>query len=808
MRNTLLKLGCLALLSGGTALAGSFSNSLGDPNNTTGFSLNGSGALADGSSWMPVISDGHLTLTVNQGGLNGTVVFDDLDAGQPIESFTAKFNLLLNGSADGMAFCFGPDIVSGSTFGETGPGMSSGGLCVSFDLYNNGLVNDIQDVIGISVLLNGVEVGLTPVSLSSVDPKETTIQLNRNGTLNLVWGGEIIYTNLFLPGYTPVAGQFGFGARTGGATANQAISGLSFTTVVATAAKAAQITSQPQNQTVAEHGTAKFQVGFDGTPPFTFQWYKNGSAIADATQNVLILANASPADSGAKFKCDVANTSSVTSQEATLTVQADTTAPKLDSVTGSIDFVHVEVVFSEEVSQATAENVSNYKVNGLTVTSAVLSTNDFKTVLLTTTTQTSGTEYTLTINGVKDVSAAGNTIATDTKAAFRSDSFRVSGVGALPSATGSTFDVGVSYSLPFDPTSAAVVGNYKLSAGTISKLTSYPNSPAVVLTVSGLTVGQSYTVTVTNVKDKGGTVLPSVTASFTVSKMKWGVVGASRFPFGNGIVAVGDSSFDIYSDGATEWNNYDESTFVYEEIKGDFDKKLRVEYQDASSQWARAGLIARDVTNFGVADTEQFGSQSEGNTGTAPFDGVAGRYQKVHVNPVLTVMGTAGNNSWEGNRRIYTGGPCSSAGGGGTPLYPNAWCRLKRAGQTFTIYRSDDGVKWTELGSTTWPDSADPDKKTMPDTLFVGPEYSPENGNISDETLRGMWLAKIRDYGDTFSATPTLAAERAGSGLKITYTGTLQSAAAVTGPWTDVSSASSPYTVTSTSGVQFYRTKQ
>ena len=52
-------------------------------------------------------------------------------------------------------------------------------------------------------------------------------------------------------------------------------------------------------------------------------------------------------------------------------------------------------------------------------------------------------------------------------------------------------------------------------------------------------------------------------------------------------------------------------TFVYEQVTGDFDKKLRVEYQDLSSQWARAGLIARDVTNFGGVDraTQEGGAQ-------------------------------------------------------------------------------------------------------------------------------------------------------------------------------------------------------
>jgi hypothetical protein len=81
--------------------------------------------------------------------------------------------------------------------------------------------------------------------------------------------------------------------------------------------------------------------------------------------------------------------------------------------------------------------------------------------------------------------------------------------------------------------------------------------------------------------------------------------------------------------------HYDEATFVYEEITGDFDKKAQVIFQDNSSQWARAGIIARDVTNFGV--------ECRGRSGPPVVPGQAGRYQKVHVNPsgpTLTGPGT------------------------------------------------------------------------------------------------------------------------------------------------------------------------
>jgi hypothetical protein len=273
---------------------------------------------------------------------------------------------------------------------------------------------------------------------------------------------------------------------------------------------------------------------------------------------------------------------------------------------------------------------------------------------------------------------------------------------------------------------------------------------------------------------------------------------------------VGPGDFDVYSDGIAEWGTYDETTFVYEQVTGDFDKKLRVEYQDGSSEWGRAGIIVRDVLNLGVDSATQTGS---GNT-VPPFDGTAGRYQKCHVNPVgatLTGPGTPGNASWEGNRRLDTGFTCTSCltNVNATPLYPNAWCRIQRQDQTFTIYRSADGTNWEKLGQTVWGQD-DTTKTPMPATVYVGPEFSPENGNVTDAIDQGTFLAQFRDYGDyvAVSAQPTLSASSLANGtFTITYTGTLQSSANIAGPYTAVSGATSPYAVNpKTAGVtMFYR---
>ncbi|HLH54494.1 MAG TPA: hypothetical protein VKY92_12840 [Verrucomicrobiae bacterium] len=405
----------------------------------------------------------------------------------------------------------------------------------------------------------------------------------------------------------------------------------------------------------------------------------------------------------------------------------------------------------------------------------------------------------------------------------------VATAGAMLDSTPGVVDIGIGFDKPMDDASASALANYSVSAGTVVSLTWNSNrftansqNPAAMvrkqtalLKVSGI-AGTSGTVTIKNVKDIYGNTLTSATLPFTINtNMQWGVVGANQDGGWNAVVPVTANGFDVYSDGSGEWGNYDEATFVYEQVTGDFDKKLRVEYQDGSSQWARAGLVVRDVTNFGVNAAAQQGSQPPGNSGTPPFDGKAGRYQKMHVNPVgatLTGPGNLGNASWEGNRRLDTGGPCSSAlnAANGVPQYPNAWCRIKRVGQTFTVYRSDDGVNWITMGSTTWGQD-DASKSPMPNTLFVGPEFSPETGNVSQAADRGTFLAQFRDYGNyvaVFNPQLKVGSDPSGKVTVTWTTGTLVSSPTVNGNYSPVQNATSPFQVTPAPGsTTFYKVK-
>jgi hypothetical protein len=168
---------------------------------------------------------------------------------------------------------------------------------------------------------------------------------------------------------------------------------------------------------------------------------------------------------------------------------------------------------------------------------------------------------------------------------------------------------------------------------------------------------------------------------------------------------------------------------------------------------------------------------------------------------------------WEGNRRLDTGGGMTPAltGVNSTPQYPNAWCRISRTNQTFTIYRSDDGVNWVTLGQTTW--GVDDQTHTpMPNTVYVGPEFSPENGNITQAADKGTFLASFRDYGNfvaSVNSPLTISTDVTGK-VTITWSGggTLVSSPTVSGNYSPVQGATSPFVVTPSGGATFYRVKQ
>ncbi len=94
------------------------------------------------------------------------------------------------------------------------------------------------------------------------------------------------------------------------------------TLTVNTVTGAPTITSQPLSQTVAVGSTVTFTVGATGTAPLSYQWMKGGTNVAGATASALTLSSVTTANAGS-YNVRVSNTAgSITSANATLTVNS------------------------------------------------------------------------------------------------------------------------------------------------------------------------------------------------------------------------------------------------------------------------------------------------------------------------------------------------------------------------------------------------------------------------------------------------------------------------------------------------------
>jgi len=99
-------------------------------------------------------------------------------------------------------------------------------------------------------------------------------------------------------------------------------SNISLTFTLTPAATAPTITTQPTSQTVNAGTSVTLSVVATGVPAPTYQWLKNGTAITGATASSYMLLNPTTADSGSYTVTVTNSAGSVTSNAATLTVNA------------------------------------------------------------------------------------------------------------------------------------------------------------------------------------------------------------------------------------------------------------------------------------------------------------------------------------------------------------------------------------------------------------------------------------------------------------------------------------------------------
>jgi hypothetical protein len=377
-----------------------------------------------------------------------------------------------------------------------------------------------------------------------------------------------------------------------------------------------------------------------------------------------------------------------------------------------------------------------------------------------------------------------------------------------------TTEIGLTFAPIVDLSSTLLLSQYQLADHDISSIRHVPQNGAIVLSTSTLDGGS--TCTFNSLKSTDGKTIPEFSASVLPGAFEWVAIGSQELGFTPDAVAIGTNGFDLISGGFQLFDTYDEATFAYETVSGDFDKHVRVDYHDPSSRWARAGLMVRETLDAGRPRPSD------------PFDPAQAfsRYLEVHVTPALTAYGDPASNMHEINFRPFTGGIGSpefdvtenpTIADNAAPEYPNAWLRIKRTGQLFTVYRGTDGTNWVQLGSFTFPtqDVNGSPVPPFPNTVYVGPSYSPENGNIPVSTgTRAAFIARFRDYGGTSTpggtTPPELKITKNSGQVELSWEGTalLQSNSNLkSNLWTDLPSISSPHKLQPTGKAIYYRLK-
>jgi hypothetical protein len=437
------------------------------------------------------------------------------------------------------------------------------------------------------------------------------------------------------------------------------------------AGKRAELTEQPVPAEVAEGQVASFTVGAATLPranEFAVQWTRNGVNIPGATGFTLTTDRAALAEDGDVYQAKAYTlVGLLLSDEATLTVIEDTTAPTAVSAGVFAGGSVVGIRFSETMDATSAAAIGNYAVSGTTVTAAELVGPDENVVVLT--------------------------------------------LSAPPSAGGTVTATGV---------------------------TDWSGNPAAA---TPLALDES-------------TLVPQQL-----------VRAAGTDPLAPGLGAyLGDGSYFVRAGGSDIWDNQDAGFQVTTEWTGPLDVRVRVEGLVGPDTWTKGGIMVRESTAGGSRN----------------------------VNMVATP--TAGQNilQWEWRDVADAGsGSIDAADRPGPVNYPNAWLRIVRpdaSSNLFQSYHSEDGVNWTFLGDHTIGGTV------LPETVVVGIGSTSHN-NGAGQVAEGV-------YHDFSISTPTavdapvldgIALDGVNISIQWSNGGELETAPAVSGPWTPTGDTDGDY---------------
>lgn len=220
-----------------------------------------------------------------------------------------------------------------------------------------------------------------------------------------------------------------------------------------------------------------------------------------------------------------------------------------------------------------------------------------------------------------------------------------------------------------------------------------------------ISTGASVVPASTQVKDFSGSVSYRLTAgdlskaSYTADLYRKVDVGS---PPTAGEVTVTDGAFTMLGSGLDIWGTSDQFHYLYRKMSGDCVAEVLLESQQATNDWAKAGLMVR---------TTLLESSVHAFVGMAPLlDG---------SNRTLFVM-----------HRLTTGGASAMPFQGGVDG-PPMWLRLEKVGTEIRAYRKTvAGSSWTLVQSVTVP--------LIGSTAYVGFAVCSKTTGLGECVFRGL----------------------------------------------------------------------
>lgn len=280
---------------------------------------------------------------------------------------------------------------------------------------------------------------------------------------------------------------------------------------------------------------------------------------------------------------------------------------------------------------------------------------------------------------------------------------------ALSASSLASSSVNVIFTAPLDPNYAQDPANYTVSTGNQVNSATLLNPTNVLLGLNTPITTDSFTVHVKSVRDLA--YVPNVVTTTNIPGAAIGFLQADAILITNGLAfAFGtNSQIKIYSDGADIFGTQDHFEYVWKYMTNDFDVSVRLESLGITDPAAKAGIMAREVT-----------------------DAASVLFDDRHFMSAGFTADSTRNNDFVQYREASGASAVAPAAPRPGVNYPDNWIRLKRTGPIMQGFSGPNGLDWTPMSAV---DSSTNAAGPYADVVRLGLAVTAHNAAATTEAI-------------------------------------------------------------------------